>query len=83
MNFTKVTWWRYGTIISQWFRKKWIKVKTNTKVTEFVVENNKVTKIKLSPQEEIVADLVLVAIGFVPATKFLKTTDLKMNLEQF
>ncbi|WFG97314.1 NAD(P)/FAD-dependent oxidoreductase [Spiroplasma citri] len=60
-----------------------MKVKTNTKVTEFVVENNKVTKIKLSPQEEIAADLVLVAIGVVPATKFLKTTDLKMNLEQF
>ncbi|ELL44729.1 FAD-dependent oxidoreductase [Spiroplasma melliferum] len=59
--------------------KKGIKVKTNTKVTEFVVENNKVTKIKLSPQEEIATDLVLVAIGVVPATKFLKTTDLKMN----
>ncbi|MFX4057017.1 MAG: FAD-dependent oxidoreductase [Spiroplasma sp. hy2] len=79
MNFTKIAWRRYCAFISKWFRKKGIKIKTNTKVTELVVENNKVTKIKLSPEEEIVTDLVLVAIGVTPATNFLKTTDLKMN----
>jgi CoA-dependent NAD(P)H sulfur oxidoreductase len=66
-------------LLSNDLEKKRIKIKTNTKVTEFVVENNKVTKIKLSSEEEIATDLVLVAIGVAPATNFLKTTDLKMN----
>nr|WP_245938580.1 FAD-dependent oxidoreductase [Spiroplasma phoeniceum] len=65
--------------MSKWFRKKGIKIKTNTKVTKLVVENNKVTKIKLSSEEENVTYLALVAIGVTLATNFLKTTDLKMN----
>ncbi|WHQ37125.1 FAD-dependent oxidoreductase [Spiroplasma sp. SV19] len=58
---------------------KGIKIKTNAKVTEFIVKNNKVTKIKLSSEEEISADLVLVGIGVMPNTAFLKETTLKMN----
>ncbi|WP_425380074.1 FAD-dependent oxidoreductase [Spiroplasma endosymbiont of Stenodema calcarata] len=59
--------------------KKGIKIKTNAKVAEFIVINNKVTKIKLLSGEEISTDLVLVGIGVTPNTAFLKTTDLKMN----
>ncbi|KAF0852025.1 MAG: NADH oxidase [Spiroplasma poulsonii] len=58
---------------------KGIKIKTNEKVAEFIVKNNKVTKIRLSSEEEIPTDLVLVGIGVIPSTDFLKETELKMN----
>ncbi|WP_424526579.1 FAD-dependent oxidoreductase [Spiroplasma endosymbiont of Glossina fuscipes fuscipes] len=58
---------------------KGIKIKTNAKVAEFIIENNKVKKVRLASEEEIATDLVLVGIGVTPSTAFLKATDLKMN----
>ncbi|WP_253301579.1 FAD-dependent oxidoreductase [Spiroplasma endosymbiont of Phyllotreta cruciferae] len=58
---------------------KGIKIKTNAKVAEFIIENNKVKKVRLASEEEIATDLFLVGIGVTPSTAFLKATDLKMN----
>lgn len=50
----------------------------NKKIVKINYENKKVTSVILDDNTEIKVDAVIVAVGFIPATKFLSDTEIKL-----
>jgi NADPH-dependent 2,4-dienoyl-CoA reductase/sulfur reductase-like enzyme len=56
-----------------------IKLYTNNRVTEIIGENGKVRSVKLSNGKEIIADIVIAAIGYKPNAELAEKTGLEIN----
>ncbi len=54
-------------------------VQTSTSVTEIIGKDGKVNKVRLSTNEEIEADAVIMAIGYKPNTEIAKKAGLPLN----
>lgn len=69
--FERILGHRVGESIKQLITGKGVRYYPHSKVTGFTSTRNRVTGVELASGEIIQADIVLVGIGSVPATKFL------------
>uniref|UniRef100_A0A914VVB9 Rieske domain-containing protein n=1 Tax=Plectus sambesii TaxID=2011161 RepID=A0A914VVB9_9BILA len=72
-----------GSAMRKLFESKGVQFKLQAKLVSLIGENGRVTHAVLGDGSQLVAETILVGIGVVPATAFLKDSGIEMNPQGF